>query len=112
MTEDFNPITLEGLNSSSEVHYFNNNVSFFEPVDVFGGLELQSAANVERIFEKVCVYEEAGYDEIKIDLANNPFKNSHIYLKKYFRINRKQIQAVNSSTSLEDLLVEKAAVLV
>ena len=32
MTEDFNPITLEGLNSSSEVHYFNNNVSFFEPV--------------------------------------------------------------------------------
>ena len=66
MTESFNPITLEGLNSSSEVHYFNNNVSFFEPVDVFGGLELQSAANVEKIFEKVCVYEEAGYDEIKI----------------------------------------------
>ena len=47
MTESFNPITLEGLNSRSEVHYFNNNLSFFEPVDVFGGLGLQSAANVE-----------------------------------------------------------------
>ena len=75
MTESFNPITLEGLNSSSEVHYFNNNVSFFEPVDVFGGLELQSAANVERIFEKVCVYEEAGYDEIKIDLGKGTLHN-------------------------------------
>jgi len=52
------------------------------------------------------------FDEIKIGLVNTPFKNSHIYLKKYFRINRKQIQAVDSSTSLEDLLVEKAAILV
>ena len=75
MTESFNPITLEGLNSSSEVHYFNNNVSFFEPVDVFGGLELQSAANVEGIFEKVCVYEEAGYDEIEIDLGKGTLHN-------------------------------------
>ena len=75
MTESFNPITLEGLNSSSEVHYFNNNVSFFEPVDVFGGLELQSTANVEGIFEKVCVYEEAGYDEIKIDLGKGTLHN-------------------------------------
>ena len=75
MTENFNPITLEGLNSSSDVHYFNNNVSFFEPVDVFGGLELQSTANVEGIFEKVCVYEEAGYEEIKIDLEKGTLHN-------------------------------------
>lgn len=81
MTEDFNPITLEGLNSSSEVHYFNNNVSFFEPVDVFdaakfsGGLDIQSTANVEGIFEKVCVYGEAGYQEIKIDLEKGTLHN-------------------------------------
>tara|TARA_A100001201_G_scaffold1268_2_gene3278 strand:- start:318 stop:839 length:522 start_codon:yes stop_codon:yes gene_type:complete len=75
MTEDFNPITLEGLNSSSEVHYFNNNVSFFEPVDVFGGLQLQSTVNVEEIFEKVCVYDDASYGEVTLDIGNGSLHN-------------------------------------
>ena len=48
----------------------------------------------------------------------NPFKtkqfskNNHQYLKKQFKISSKQISAVSSKNPLEDIIVEKAAVLI
>ena len=38
-------------------------------------------------------------------------KNNHQYLKKQFKISKKQMSALSSSDPLEDVLVEKAAVL-
>ena len=39
-----------------------------------GGLELQSAANVEKILKKF-VYKDAGYQEIEIDLGKGTLHN-------------------------------------
>ena len=47
---------------------FAAQAEFMNTAKFSGGLELQSAANVEKIFEKVCVYKDAGYQEIEIDL--------------------------------------------
>lgn len=38
-------------------------------------------------------------------------KNNQNFVKKYFKINQKHIDSVNSKTPLEDILVEKASVL-
>ncbi len=38
-------------------------------------------------------------------------KNNESFLKKQFQINKKQFDATTSNTPLEDLLVEKAAIL-
>ncbi len=38
-------------------------------------------------------------------------KNNETFLKKHFKINKKQIDSVYSKTPLEDLLIEKAAIL-
>ena len=52
------------------------------------------------------------FDEIRTHLKSNliSIKNS-AFLKKEFEISKKQLEAVTSKTPLEDLLVEKAAVL-
>ena len=51
-------------------------------------------------------------DELRTHLKSNliSIKNS-TFLKKEFKISKKQLEAVTSNTPLEDLLVEKAAVL-
>jgi hypothetical protein len=38
-------------------------------------------------------------------------KNNELFLKKYFKITKKQLDVVYSKTPLEDILVEKAAIL-
>ncbi|WP_299290236.1 KEOPS complex subunit Cgi121 [Nitrosopumilus sp.] len=38
-------------------------------------------------------------------------KNNQSFIKKYFKINQKYVNSVNSKTPLEDILIEKAAVL-
>ena len=48
---------------------FAAQAEFMNTAKFSGGLELQSAANIEKIFEKVCVYKEAAYQEIVIDLS-------------------------------------------
>ena len=51
------------------------------------------------------------YDEL-LPLSVNIFsKNNDLYLKKYFKITKKHLDSISSKNSLEDILVEKAAVL-
>jgi len=55
-------------------------------------------------------------DKLNSDLIShlNPIplsKNNHSFLKKQFKISKKQMSALSSSDPLEDILVEKAAVL-
>ncbi len=51
------------------------------------------------------------YEEL-LPLSVNLFlKNNDLFLKKYFKITKKQLDSVYSKNSLEDILVEKAAIL-
>ena len=51
------------------------------------------------------------YDEL-LPLTVNIFsKNNDLYLKKYFKITKKHIDSIYSKNPLEDILVEKAAIL-
>ena len=94
MPEDFNPITLEGLNSSTDVHYFNNKVSFFEPVDVFesakfsGGLDATDAnSQVKDVFEKTVVRDNYENGAINIDLTKGSLVNFTQECSTNFTIN-------------------------
>jgi len=51
------------------------------------------------------------YDEL-LPLSVNIFsKNNDLYLKKYFKITKKHVDSIYSKNPLEDILVEKAAIL-
>ena len=52
------------------------------------------------------------FNEINNNLTKKPLKDNSIFLKKYFRINQKQLESVDSLTPLEDLIVEKSSILV
>lgn len=52
------------------------------------------------------IYEEL-FDNLEILFS----KNNDKFLKKYFKINKKQLDSINSKTPFEDILIEKAAVL-
>lgn len=53
------------------------------------------------------------YHDIKPLLSSDPLsKRNHDFLKKHFKISKKQMNAVISKSPLEDLLTEKAAILV
>ena len=51
------------------------------------------------------------YKEL-LPLSVNLFsKNNDLFLKKYFKITKKQLESVYSKNPLDDILVEKAAIL-
>jgi molybdopterin converting factor small subunit/tRNA threonylcarbamoyladenosine modification (KEOPS) complex Cgi121 subunit len=52
------------------------------------------------------------YSELSPLSVNLFLKNNDLFLKKYFNISKKHIDAVYSKTPLEDILVEKASVLI
>jgi len=51
------------------------------------------------------------YEELLPLLANLFSKNNDLFLKKYFKITKKQLDSVYSKNPLEDILIEKAAIL-
>lgn len=51
------------------------------------------------------------YDELLPISVNIFSKNNDLYLKKYFKITKKHIDSIYSKNPLEDILVEKAAIL-
>jgi tRNA threonylcarbamoyladenosine modification (KEOPS) complex Cgi121 subunit len=51
------------------------------------------------------------YEEILPLLVNLFSKNNDLFLKKYFKITKKQLYSVYSKNPLEDILIEKAAIL-
>ena len=67
-------------------------------------------------FVIVAIGKKSTLDKLNSDLILhlNPIplsKNNHAFLKKQFKISKKQMSALLSSDPLEDILVEKAAVL-
>ena len=53
------------------------------------------------------------YFELKPSLNQKPLsRNNQTFLKKQFNISKNQLSAVQSKDSLEDVIVEKAAILV
>jgi len=51
------------------------------------------------------------YHELLPISVNIFLKNNDLYLKKYFKITKKHLDSIYSKTPLEDILVEKAAIL-
>ena len=51
------------------------------------------------------------YSEMSSMCVDLFLKNNHLFLKKYFNISKKHVNAVYSKTPLEDILVEKASTL-
>ena len=51
------------------------------------------------------------YDELLPISVNIFSKNNDLYLKKYFKITKKHVDSIYSKNPLEDILVEKAAIL-
>jgi len=67
-------------------------------------------------FVIVAIGKKSTLDKLNSDLIShlNPrplSKNNHSFMKKQFKISKKQMSALSSSDRLEDILVEKAAVL-
>ena len=67
-------------------------------------------------FVIIAIGKKSTLDKLNSDLMSylNPrplSKNNHAFLKKQFKISKKQMSALSSSNPLEDILVEKAAVL-
>jgi len=67
-------------------------------------------------FVIIAIGKKSTLDRLNSDLMShlNPkplSKNNHAFLKKQFKISTKQMSALSSSDPLEDILVEKAAVL-
>jgi len=67
-------------------------------------------------FVIVAIGKKSTLDKLNSDLIShlNPrplSKNNHSFLKKQFKISKKQMSVLSSSDPLEDILVEKAAVL-
>ena len=67
-------------------------------------------------FVIIAIGKKSTLDRLNSDLMSflNPkplSKNNHSFLKKQFKISKKQMSALSSSDPLEDVLVEKAAVL-
>jgi len=67
-------------------------------------------------FVIVAIGKKLTLDKLNSDLIShlNPrplSKNNHSFMKKQFKISKKQMSALSSSDPLEDILVEKAAVL-
>jgi len=50
-------------------------------------------------------------DDVSLKSVSMFQKNNNLFLRKYFKITKKQLDAVHSKTPLEDILVEKAAIL-
>ena len=51
------------------------------------------------------------YDELLPISVNIFSKNNDLYLKKYFKITKKHVDSIYSKNQLEDILIEKAAIL-
>lgn len=51
------------------------------------------------------------YLELSSFTTNLFLKNNEIFLKKYFKISKKQLDSIDSKNQLEDILVEKATIL-
>jgi hypothetical protein len=52
------------------------------------------------------------YSKLSPLCVNLFLKNNDLFLKKYFNISKNHIDAVYSKTPLEDILVEKASILI
>ena len=52
------------------------------------------------------------YSDLSCSCVNLFSKNNELFLKKYFNISKKHIDTVYSKTPLEDILVEKASILI
>ena len=50
-------------------------------------------------------------DDVSLKSVSMFQKNNNLFLRKYFKITKKQLDVVHSKTPLEDILVEKAAIL-
>jgi hypothetical protein len=52
------------------------------------------------------------YSELSDSCVNLFSKNNDLFLKKHFNISKKYVDTVYSKTPLEDILVEKASILI
>ena len=54
---------------------FGSKAFFYENANFEGGLNLESSANVKEIYEKVCVYGDVSYGEVKLDIGKGSLHN-------------------------------------
>ena len=79
---------------------FGSKALFYENANFEGGLNLESSANVKEIYEKVCVYDRASYDEIKIDIGKGSLHNYTKEATSNFTFNIQNIKSMPVGKSI------------
>lgn len=79
---------------------FAGKSDFLSDAKFSGGLNLESTANVQEIFEKVCVYKDVAYNELTIDLGKGSLHNYNEQSTGNFTFNIKGLNVVPKEKSI------------
>ena len=73
---------------------FGSKAFFYENANFEGGLNLESSANVKEIYEKVCVYDDVSYGEVKLDIGKGSLHNLTKEATSNFTFNIQNIKSM------------------
>lgn len=79
---------------------FGSKAFFYENANFEGGLNLESSANVKEIYEKICVYDGAAYEDISIDVNKGSLHNYTKNSTGNFAFNIKNLKGVPTQRSI------------
>ena len=79
---------------------FGSKAFFYENANFEGGLNLESSANVKEIYEKVCVYDNVSYGEVKLDIGKGSLHNLTKEANSNFTFNIQNIKSMPVGKSI------------
>ena len=79
---------------------FAGKSDFLSDAKFSGGLNLESTANVQEIFEKVCVYKDVAYNELTIDLGKGSLHNYNEQSTGNFTFNIEGLKGIPKEKSI------------
>ena len=79
---------------------FAGKSDFLSDAKFSGGLNLESTANVQEIFEKVCVYKDVAYNELTIDLGKGSLHNYNEQSTGNFTFNIEGLRGIPKEKSI------------
>ena len=79
---------------------FAAKAEFLSNTNFSGAVNLDSSANVQEIYEKVCVYDKAAYQEIELDINNGSLHNYTSEATGNFTFNIKGLNSIPIQKSI------------
>ena len=79
---------------------FGSKAFFYENANFEGGLNLEPSANVKEIYEKVCVYDNVSYGEVKLDIGKGSLHNLTKEANSNFTFNIQNIKSMPVGKSI------------